>query len=58
MFYDFPEEIENAQIENDMDSLVKKYISCLYFMGILDFSGGFKSLCFVIEAGSIEALNA
>ena len=27
-------------------------------MGILDFSGGFKSLCFAIEAGSIEALNA
>ena len=27
-------------------------------MEILDFSGGFKSLCFAIEAGSIEALDA
>ena len=31
---------------------------CLYFMEILGFSGGFKSLCFTIEAGSIEAPNA
>ena len=31
---------------------------CLYFTGNLDFSGGFKSLCFAMEAGFTEALNA
>ena len=31
---------------------------CLYVTEIFGFSGGFKSLCFTTEAGSIEELNA
>ena len=30
---------------------------CLYIVGVLDFSGGFRSLHFAIEARSMEALN-
>lgn len=30
---------------------------CLYFLGILDFFRGFKSLCFAVEPGFMEARN-
>ena len=32
--------------------------TCLYFVGVFDFSGGFKSRRFAVEAGSIEAIHA
>ena len=34
------------------------YDVCSLYIGTLDFSMGFKSLCFATEAGSIEELNA